>query len=546
MYGWCSNGKTCKENICPGGRQKLYDIPDLRVAPPDLNTTDNINLCVRHPATYSAYLCVSVDDQNRDDISVHLTGAHLGINFVSSWLQRGRGKSAHILSEKRVHRFCIFPKGVPESACSPKRPARTEGLLSLLPVVDFLSPESWTRTLPGVQVHRFAKYDAGPNASIVPPGRTLESCDSSIVDNTSLPESFIRQEVWNRRYSTTYYGSMVEIASGSVAGEFIFDATRRYIFDGCEKDYRVLPQPAGDRAVKTLSRRVHRKRLVAIRSTFSNSYFHFLVEAAPRLLYVLERMRADSSMHLLVDPMRYGSRRPHLEVLVGILGIPASQIVEYDQATLYTADTLFVPPGTPCNNPPPALFRDFSATVRARLLQIERNDDEGLCVSDHEQYVVLLVRTKEAMNPRLGRISGEAMKEGLRARLPLGTYVLPFYGNESMVETARIFAGAAAVVGHTGAGFSNLIFSKPWTVMVMVTLRSLFLETHAYDPDRVTGPQMIDTLGPNPYPSSVHMGTALKLGMIAKQVIVENMSQFPMDEFADAVWTGLTLRKTKI
>ena len=57
---------------------------------------------------------------------------------------------------------------------------------------------------------------------------------------------------------------------------------------------------------------------------------------------------------------------------------------------------------------------------------------------------------------------------------------------------------------------------------------------------------MLDKLGPNPFPSSIHMGTALKLGMIAKCVIVESMSQFPMDEFADAVWTGLTLRKTKI
>ena len=82
--------------------------------------------------------------------------------------------------------------------------------------------------------------------------------------------------------------------------------------------------------------------------------------------------------------------------------------------------------------------------------------------------------------------------------------------------------------------------------MVMVILKSLFLETHTYDPDRVAGPQMLDTLGPNPFPSTVHMGTALKLGMIARDVIVENMSQFPMDEFANAVWTGLTLRKTKI
>ena len=101
----------------------------------------------------------------------------------------------------------------------------------------------------------------------------------------------------------------------------------------------------------------------------------------------------------------------------------------------------------------------------------------------------------------------------------------------------------AAVVGMTGAGFSNLIFSRPRTVMVMAINRSIFLESHAYDPDLLDKPQMIDTLGSNPFPASVHIGTALKLGMVAKCVIVENISLFPMNEFINALRTGLLERK---
>ena len=545
MYGFCSDEQPCHEKFCVSGMQTFYHIS---IEADITKVNGSADMCMRHPGTHSRYVCAPVNSDNTStSFSITATNAHLGINIVMTWLQRGRGKTAKILSETQEYRFCLFPNDIPVSACNPKPPDHLSGFLTSLPVFNFMSPSLLSSPPPGVQIHRFAKYDAGINTTLTPQGRTMQTFDATFVLNTSLPSTFLVREAWDgNRYSNNYYGSMVEISFGSVVGEFIFDAKGRYMFDGCERDYRWLPQPLGDRPLKSLKRKVHYRKLVIIRSMFSDSYFHFIVEAAPRILYVLERLRKNDTINLLVDPMRYGNRQPHLELLVDILGIPRSQIVTYDKAVVYSSDTLFVPAGTPCNNPPPGLFRDFSATVRRSFKELHLTKEDYCSVDDrnmcHGEYVVMLVRTKESMNNR-ATWSAETMKKNLEAKLPIGTLVLPFYGNETMKETARIFGGAAAVVGMTGAGFSNLIFSRPRTVMVMAINRSIFLESHAYDPDLLDKPQMIDTLGSNPFPASVHIGTALKLGMVAKCVIVENITQFPMNEFINALRTGLLERK---
>jgi hypothetical protein len=56
--------------------------------------------------------------------------------------------------------------------------------------------------------------------------------------------------------------------------------------------------------------------------------------------------------------------------------------------------------------------------------------------------------------------------------MPRAATMTVFWGNETLRETARLFGSASIVFGYHGAGFSNLVFSKPATFAVEMFTRS--------------------------------------------------------------------------
>ena len=49
--------------------------------------------------------------------------------------------------------------------------------------------------------------------------------------------------------------------------------------------------------------------------------------------------------------------------------------------------------------------------------------------------------------------------------------VLSYHGNESLRETIRLFASASVVFGYHGAGFTNMLFSRPGTTGIEIFTR---------------------------------------------------------------------------
>ena len=58
------------------------------------------------------------------------------------------------------------------------------------------------------------------------------------------------------------------------------------------------------------------------------------------------------------------------------------------------------------------------------------------------------------------------------ARLFIGDTVVAYYGNETVSETISIFSRACVIIGVHGAGFANIVFSRPKTLAIEITVPS--------------------------------------------------------------------------
>ena len=131
-----------------------------------------------------------------------------------------------------------------------------------------------------------------------------------------------------------------------------------------------------------------------------------------------------------------------------------------------------------------------------------------------------------AMRAGDAEISTHLMRT-LENNLPVDVAVIPFYGNISMQETGALFQNADAVVGASGAGFANLVFSRPSTTVITYISRAFFEFNYLDHAMRA-------------FPEGSHTGMALKLGMRPRLVIVENLERgFPFEEVCSAVRHGL-------
>jgi hypothetical protein len=56
------------------------------------------------------------------------------------------------------------------------------------------------------------------------------------------------------------------------------------------------------------------------------------------------------------------------------------------------------------------------------------------------------------------------------ARRLIGDNVVAYYGNETVEDTIRIFSRACVIIGVHGAGFANIVFSRPRTLAIEITV----------------------------------------------------------------------------
>eukprot|EP00942_MAST-04A_sp_MAST-4A-sp1_P012850 g12850.t1 len=348
-----------------------------------------------------------------------------------------------------------------------------------------------------------------------------DNTNESLASASSQPSSSPSEK--NKWYYCSKEGSFCN-TKGKI-GEFIFDRNALYMHHGCNLDFSIYrPHSIGDEIFFNLPDRSHHSKLIVIRSWLSVGYYHLLTEAAPRIMYVLELLQKDPTIQLLIDPAIYNSpngiRRPDKELFLELLEIRKNQIVEYDEAVVYSADILFVPSGTPCENTAPALIRDWSQLLREKQKQrqnynLQHNNRNNIVViiranvisHKGEQFTDDVLKNMRSHDDML---RSEILIQKLKTRFGDKYPIKRFYGNITLMETSKLFASAIAVIGRSGAGFSNLIFAEPSTVVMMV-IANRVLEYCVYQNKNILS-------------SSQHIGLALKLGMIPRMIIAENLA----------------------
>lgn len=173
------------------------------------------------------------------------------------------------------------------------------------------------------------------------------------------------------------------------------------------------------------------------------TYFHWMLEIAPKFL-LLEAAGGWSRYDRLVVP-RLNKKFQH-EVL-DRFGVPKALLDEFETAELVEAEELVVPLlPRPHDRAPAWLVREMASRWRedapptqGALIYISRRDSPGRQVENEDEVIACL----EAFGFQVVTLSGM-----------------------SVAEQAALFASARVVVGPHGAGFSNLLFCKPGTIVL--------------------------------------------------------------------------------
>ncbi len=175
---------------------------------------------------------------------------------------------------------------------------------------------------------------------------------------------------------------------------------------------------------------------------WGQGFFHSTLESLPRLAPYLPYLR----LHPHIKIHAYKAKHPFFP----LLGLDPQRVVTGD----VRARTLYMPAGGPCGNPPL-----FSTQVLALYLR-EKPD-----LNDDRNNIILIKRSHRR---RWFAHHDSILKRMETLARPFGFNVTVYADDPvpGVNVTKDMFARAFLVVAPHGAGESNLVFSRPGTVLV--------------------------------------------------------------------------------
>ncbi|MEJ0000025.1 MAG: glycosyltransferase family 61 protein [Verrucomicrobiota bacterium] len=209
----------------------------------------------------------------------------------------------------------------------------------------------------------------------------------------------------------------------------------------------------GERAVAAMQRRfLQRQRffprvrrvagtMASIATDAHTNYFHWMFEALPRLR-VLRQAGADW------DALYACQRSPFQRASLAGLGIDSATVIDSTEAPFARADTLLLP----------RIVNRDEPWIPAWLV-------EGLAPLAARYHATPLPR-RLYISRRKSASRGVANEAEVRALLGARGFHEVFLEELSLGEQIALFQHAEAVVGPHGAGFTNVIFCAPGTLVL--------------------------------------------------------------------------------
>jgi hypothetical protein len=369
-------------------------------------------------------------------------------------------------------------------------PECISNVLQQLTVDEFLDKHQYMADSPHAtgywQIHDFLLQYGGSNAS----GRETRGIGEKWeqVGGVSAPRPVI-----SKSYIAKIVGAFVD-ANGVHAAAFgtVFDHTRMF-----------LPQPyVKDACTQYLSHQHLRVRhiprlIVGNNVVYPTSYGHFLHEILPRIIWMAQKVPEDVPIlmvltHQIREIMnvlyRNGVPVP-LErliaweddiVLYGQGGTQSSSLARRNRClpfgslrplTVVAADEVYIYGEWPYNNMSNPNSGGQNSYHPRQLLQTAHLALVGRMriAQEDRRTLVFIKRPGSGWGRGLG--NHDEVVRSIEALPPFASsrlFVRIFEGEGSMREQIAVFAGARAVLGPHGAGFSNLMFSEKGTKVVEI------------------------------------------------------------------------------
>ena len=369
-------------------------------------------------------------------------------------------------------------------------PECISNVLQQLTVDEFLDKHQYMADSPHAtgywQIHDFLLQYGGSNAS----GRETRGIGEKWeqVGGVSAPRPVI-----SKSYIAKIVGAFVD-ANGVHAAAFgtVFDHTRMF-----------LPQPyVKDACTQYLSHQHLRVRhiprlIVGNNVVYPTSYGHFLHEILPRIIWMAQKVPEDvpilmvlthqirEIMNVLyrngvpVPPERLIAWEDDI-VLYGQGGTQSSSLARRNRClpfgslrplTVVAADEVYIYGEWPYNNMSNPNSGGQNSYHPRQLLQAAHLALVGRMriAQEDRRTLVFIKRPGSGWGRGLG--NHDEVVRSIEALPPFASsrlFVRIFEGEGSMREQIAVFAGARAVLGPHGAGFSNLMFSEKGTKVVEI------------------------------------------------------------------------------
>jgi hypothetical protein len=234
-------------------------------------------------------------------------------------------------------------------------------------------------------------------------------------------------------------------------GQAVFDNEGRHIDGVCRADGLLLA------AANIPVQKTFDGSLVSLCSPWSNEYFHWLLEAVPKLLMI------ECAGHRLIDIDLFMVRQksPALMEFLNHLGVPDNKVFESHIAPNLQVKRLFVT----------SSLEHYDHSRMPLSIKIEPWLSRLMC----KRFGLPGSASTRRRRIYIDRESARYRKviNSAEVKSVLQEYDVDYYSTEtlSLEQKQTIFANASAVIGPVGAGFTNLIFCQPGCAVLIFCAR---------------------------------------------------------------------------
>lgn len=186
-------------------------------------------------------------------------------------------------------------------------------------------------------------------------------------------------------------------------------------------------------------------RLASIVQRYGHMYYHFLIEALPRVVMLQEAGALTLTTKLLTWGQSYEA------AWLGALGVSKDQMVTFDPEAIYCADVLLIPTPVPRITPPKEALLSVRSALGVSTLPADERD--------------LIVYVSRAAEPTRRVANESSLLRSISTAFPQYPLVV-FNGSMAPQDAIDLFQRARVVIGPHGAGLSHILFSAPGTAVV--------------------------------------------------------------------------------